>query len=815
MISFGNPDMLWLIVPVVIAGLYLYIRGTRTKLIITRIIIISLLIVALASPQVLMTQTISDENPNIVIISDETESMNIFREGTGDRIYESLAVNTPTTLMRLTGERTAIGDAIIQHSRGDNQIVLISDGNNNHGKSIEEALEFAEGTGTIVHYVKPELERNDISVEIRGEKTVFVDNENIFDIVVSQAGNEQIRYHLEVYHGDTLIRSGTFDQSERKKTVTRVSRTFRELGAHQIEVRVTPVGMDSNSINNRFYKSIYVIPKPQIQLITDDTSAPLSQILLNLYDVSVRKDLDNLDRRKALVIDNQHINSLSSADIQKIERYVTDGGGLFVVGGDRSFNYGDYLDSSFERILPVISEPTEYKGGRNVVIMLDISASAIVHHDGLIMETILSNAISLLRDEDLRDANVGVIAFGSEGIDVSNGFVYLGVPSNIDVLESRIKDLSAGPDTDLDEGLKIALDWIDEDIEEMDIIILSDGGIEDTYQPSLSLAQEINEKGGNFYFFHIRSSVPSQIDHRTNVYYSESLMANVDGHHQFIDFGERINIEFEELEDPPERDEEAFLDTFPLIEFNPNHFITRNTDLSANITGFNDITPKVAADRVVLTVTGKPVLTTWRYGLGRVAVLSTDNGYGNGNIWASEIYSGENARIISSTVNWAIGDPFEEEGAVLEGDDTWLGTPTTLELTMYEEGAIPELTFRGETLELSMTGRNTYETTINPDRIGVHHVSGYPIAVNYPLEYRDVGINEKMPELIRRHGGNVYTENEARGLLLQDTREMSERTVTQPVDYKMYLILAALILFLADVLIRRIREIQEMKNIKD
>ncbi|MDF1534856.1 MAG: hypothetical protein P1P69_10215, partial [Methanosarcinaceae archaeon] len=243
-----------------------------------------------------------------------------------------------------------------------------------------------------------------------------------------------------------------------------------------------------------------------------------------------------------------------------------------------------------------------------------------------------------------------------------------------------------------------------------------------------------------------------------------------------------VNIIFEELEEPPEN-ETITLYVFPLIEYNPKHFITRNIEIAGNITGYNDVTPKPGADRIIITSTGKPVLTTWRYGLGRVASLTTDNGKGGDNYWSSQMYAGNNSKLTSATLNWAIGNPRVEEGAVLEGMDTWFGTPVTLTLTMYDEGVLPTLTLDNtKPVELSVTGKNTYDATIDLGFSGMHDISGYPVAVNYALEYRDVGLNEELPALVKSSGGKTYTERDARALLLGDAKANSERVVQEPVS---------------------------------
>lgn len=807
MVNLEHPEMLWLMVPVLAAGIYLIRKGAKKGLIISRMLVLALLVIALASPYNVVSRVSSSETPDIVLISDETSSMELFEQQTSTDLYQSLAANTPTNVVKLSGESTALGDTIVQYARGDNQIVIVSDGNSNKGQDLENALEFARETGTTVYSVTPELQVNDVSIYISGEKTVVLDNEYQFDLVVQQAGDTPISYEVEMYVDDQLVRSRTYDQEDRSKTIP-VTHTFDSLGAHTITASITASG-DSQPINNIFYKTVYVVPKPKIQLITDDTSSPLANVLLNLYDASLNTQLTDLENKKAVVLDNRNVNSLSDSDIQALKDYVSSGNGLYVVGGDSSYDYGNYLNSSLEGILPVYSKASEWKGGRNVVLVLDVSMSTSAHGTS---GDILGNGIAVLRNEGLKDANVGVIAFGTEGLDVSGGLVYMGVPSNIDRLEEQIKTLTpaATSETSLDQGLAIAQEWLADGEGELDVVVISDGGIEQRYEEALQVATALKDAGVKLYYVHVKSSAPSQYDKFGNAF-AKQLMDEVGGLYFPMEKEERVNLVFDELQQPDTNESIDFA-VFPLIKYNPTHFITRNVNLSGNITGYNDVTPKPGADRLILTSTGKPVLTVWRYGLGRVAALSTDNGKGYDNMWSTQMYSGNNSKLTSSTMNWLIGDPQVEEGAVLEAEDTWFGTPAQLKLTMYDEG-IPAVELDDEnSIDLSLTGKDTYEATIDVGQVGMHYISGYPIAVNYALEYRDVGINPDLAEMIKANGGNTYTKSEAQALLLKDARENSQKLIKETVSQKMYFILAALILFLLEVAIRRLREIKEMKE---
>ena len=809
-----NPQMLWLILPVLAVGIYLIKKGAKTGLVESRLIIALLLIIALSSPYTLVSKTTMDETPNLVIISDETASMQLFEEGTASRIYEALTAKTPTTIVTVSGDKTSIGDAIVQYSRGDNQIVLVTDGNNNYGKTLEDAFKFAKETGTTVYSIEPELKVNDLSVEIKGDKTVVIGNENQFDVVVSQAEDGETAYNIKVYVNDELVRTRSYTQTTRTKT-TPVPYTFTSLGAHTISVTLTPAGTDRDHINNKFYKSIYAVPKPKIHLITDNTESPLTKILFDLYDVSTTGRLSDIDDKKVVVLDNKHINTLSENDVKDLKKYVTDGNGLVVAGGERAYDYGDYLDSSFEELLPVISNSTVWSGGRNVVLVLDVSESTRTAYEDAradpkkqtsILSYIFHNTINIINDVDNRDAHVAVISFEKEATDISGGFIYLGVESNRNEIIKNIIEFKGAGDTNLPEGLLMAEELLEQSAGSQNIVILSDGGIEGYYDDAVEVAKRLRDKGINIFFIH-----HTLLD--TFSKYPGNLMNEIGQPQNYILSKEQtVNIVFEELEEPPE-DETITLYVFPLIEYNPKHFITRNIEIAGNITGYNDVTPKAGADRIIITSTGKPVLTTWRYGLGRVASLTTDNGYGGGSIWSSQMYAGNNSKLTSATLNWAIGNPRVEEGAVLEGMDAWFGTPVTLTLTMYDEGVLPSLTLDDtEPVELSVTGKNTYDTTINPDRIGMHDISGYPVAVNYALEYRDVGLNEELPSLVKSSGGKTYTERDARALLLEDAKANSERVVQEPVSWKMYFIIAALLLFLLEIVIRRIKEIQTAKR---
>jgi len=252
----------------------------------------------------------------------------------------------------------------------------------------------------------------------------------------------------------------------------------------------------------------------------------------------------------------------------------------------------------------------------------------------------------------------------------------------------------------------------------------------------------------------------------------------------------------EEEEKLPE-EEEIPAGGYALMISNPNHYITTDLNLAANATGFNDVTPKSGGQRLVVMLDGKPILTSWRYGLGRVCAFTSDDG----SAWAPEVYSAKNSMLISRTVNWAVGDPRPESGRI-DAEDGWLGTPLEITIT----SASPPKIGSGE---VEKVGENRYRAVLTPERQGIYSVGDYGIAVNYPLEFRYVGFNPDFTRQIMSNGGKVFTEAEVAGSLVEEARKRGEITTQQRVSRRWSLLFTALAIFLSEVIVRRLKEVKK------
>ncbi|MCX9009530.1 MAG: VWA domain-containing protein [Candidatus Methanoperedens sp.] len=808
--DFASPLLLLLISPVVLAGWFSIRRGVSKYLIISRVVILSLLIVALASPYTLGTNTIKDDLPRITVITDQTMSMDLFDKDTGKKVFEALRTKTSTTQRQFAGISSPIGDEVIQ-AADNNNLVLVSDGNNNYGKDLFDAISLVSRTGTRVFAVQQKPLHNDASVEIESPKNLIMGNPNEFNIVVRQAG-DTTSYRLDVEIDGKTEDSEIITQTERNKEF-RISYTFNSLGTHGVKATITPSSEDRFDINNEFYKSVFVVPKPKVLVVMDESLLsvtreselpPLHQIINRMYDAKTASTLpDDLMPYKAVIIDNKGAAQLG---VENLKTFVSNGGGLVVVGGEASYDRGNYNNSPGEAILPVISRAGEYRGGNSIVIVIDTSGSTNAGSgpDALSAYPEINANARHIVDKIEPGGNIGAIAFGGKigRIDIR----LVSSSADKDKLKGEIEKFYPGDDnnpTNLGEALNEAKKMLDSVSGTKSIIVLSDGLI----NPNEGFAQagEIVKQNIQIRFVQVTPSI-GQAPQPNDEY--ERLAESIGTKVEVLIKDQRLKITTEEpsTTSAPTPTPTPSIHEYPLAAVDASHFITRYANISAVVTGYNDVMPKLGSSLLVATMRGKPILTTWGFGLGRVASFTTDNGaqWSGGE---SGVYRGDNSRLISSMINWAIGDPRPTGNVVVQAEDIWAGTPGKVIITSTASGTLPAVKLDGTQLDLSRTGPSTYETSISPEKTGFHDLSGYGIAVNYPLEYREVGFNnEKFKSAIESNGGRVYNEDEVEGLMLLDIKEKSVRTVEEPKSEKEPFLLAALALFLIEVIIRRMKD---------
>lgn len=772
---FARPELLWALAPILLLGA-IYVRRSRNRLFAaTRLLAFCLIIAAAANPYFVQTHTVSSSQPSIIILDDKTASMGIFDPAIAERIRGW----TDAPVRSFSGETTPLGDKIVQHSIPGGSILLISDGYSNSGRPLADSLALARASNATTFALSLIPEKDDSSVEISGTNTGVLAGDYPFRVIVRSA--KGYNGSLSVFADEQLIYSDSI--SSNASASIKISHSFLTTGNHILRASIDP---DGQPVNDNYQKAVYVVPKPEVLLVTN-VSSPLAVSLKDLYRLTVSSDLpQSLDGYKAVVLDDVPYRS----HLDRLGEYVREGGGMVVVGGENSYDLGGYSNSGLERFLPVRSVPSVFEGGKTMAIVLDISFSLLTARtrDGTtLLDYEKALAVELLKSPDLQDYKVGLVVFGTRAYNVLDP---VPLSRSRQIISERIMALGpAGTENShLDRGLELAWDMLNVSGGQGELLVLSDGNLynyPEVMERSSQLLRQMNVDtrliqvqafpGMTGKFYDLAAQTGSNF---TQFVYPDSLTTSMEG------------AGLEETISPEQ------MAAYAATTVSKNHYITAGLDLSANVTGFNDVTPKPGAERLVALADGKPILTVWRYGLGRVAALTADNG----NIWAGPLYSRESSAVISSTLNWAIGDPRPERGRV-EADDGWQGTPLSVTINSDARPVIAGA-------EVEKVGDNRYTATFTPNSSGIYYIGSYGLAVNYPLEFRDVGYNPDLPNLIMAAGGAVFSEEEAKRSLLEEARAVSRRTVQERASRRDALLIAALIIFLCEIIYRKVSEIK-------
>ncbi len=830
-IGIENPYILLVIIPAVFL-LYRYVReggmNRRKRIFIaSRTVILSLLLLAIASPYSLRNIKEFRDAASVIFLYDVSGSMSIYPGEIRSRVDE-LYRSVKGRVGNLTGypdavsiqyfsegNRTEIGNVLYQNAlktdTKSNLLVLISDGNNNYGRDAEDVASVLSGMNTTISALIPNSAFRDIYLaDIRGRKKVPAGTEYRIKVKVGKTGEGRADYQLNIYVDGKQVNSVNAFQDENMSSRDFVL-SFTKRGPHKIVAEVVPKGEDYFPVNNIFLKAIDVVDKPHILVISDDSDSPLLRVLREGYEVTVTDspvmDPEDYD---AVFIDNKAIEELGSDFVSSINSYVVAGNGLVVVGGDKAYEKGGYYNSPLERILPVVSTeiPKERRKDIAVVFLIDRSGSsgAGVGQDIMldVEKAIVINLIRQLKDED----KVGVIAFSATPYVLSD---LKSLGNTRDYLEDKLPRLQTGQGTAIMSSLILAERYLEDITENKHLIILSDGFINENKDLILSQINAMAEKGIVVHTVFVKSGWGGDSGFMTQI--------AMKGRGAYFEAGEydRLKLEFG-------RGEEDRTGKNHITIHNRYHFITQDIE-DADVEGmsvnkYNGVTDKSIAQMLITTGSRKPLVTVWRFGLGRVVSISTDNG----ESWGPNLYRVANGQLINAITNWAIGDLEKGRGVVINSRDGSVGRESEISIDSTETPyliAQHEGSSKGSRIGLKEIDRGRYTGTLYMGSEGFYFLrAGYgsvedtdAVAVNYPTEYSRLGVNrEKLSSVTRTTGGRVYNMSQLKELEQDAVRYAQEGSMKKTIrknSLAPYIAILALLIFFIDVVVRRIHEIRK------
>ena len=340
----------------------------------------------------------------------------------------------------------------------------------------------------------------------------------------------------------------------------------------------------------------------------------------------------------AVILDNISAQFISFSTMEQIEKYVKDmGGGLIMIGGDKSFGAGHYKKTPVEKTLPVFMDaPTDIQLSELVLIfVVDKSSSmASSYQDKTKLEMAKIAAFSAIEMLNPIDS-VGVVTFDT----VFEWIVPITRAIKRQMIADRLSQVMEGGGTDLYPALEDAFRVLNQvKSKRKHVIVLSDGETEEADFQSLvqsmsasgislstvaigkgshvALMKSIAEWGkGRAYYTDDPSSIPKIFTGETKIITKKIITERT---------------------------------VQPLLKI-PNEMLLgiENTDLPL-IYGQVVTYPKPGA-RVFIETSQGPLLAAWQYGLGRSIAFTSDLSNRWGKDWVVWDHYG---RFTSQMVKW-------------------------------------------------------------------------------------------------------------------------------------------------------------------
>ena len=418
------------------------------------------------------------------------------------------------------------------------------------------------------------------------------------------------------------------------------------------------------------------------------------------------------------------------------------------------------------------------QGGSNIVLLYDISGSTreTTERGGEIVDVERQLATSVI--QDLSSSNrVSLVAFNTKAFQLTP-LQPLG--NSKQRLIDRLSSISTGGGTSLSVGLSAAYEVLKSVGGDRVVVVISDGmsnGQLDMAK-SIELARIYGSQGVKIFTVSVGRVTNSEL--------LAQIAIEGRGAYFKADESYRLRILFGE---PGERTD----NTFGLFIVDSGHFITQGLDLDATVDAYNQVAPKASSRTLVALDNRNPAITAWRYGIGRVVAVTAFSSSDN----LGQLLEKENSLLVTRVVNWAIGDPERKGPFAITVDDTRIDQEAIVHV---KANAYPE----AQGIEFSKIDTNEYMARIPPQAAGFHRVLSASYAVSYEKEYEDLGVSPELDYVVQTTGGKFFNAQDIEDIVAF-VRTASTKTRVVEISLQWLLIIAAIVIFLLEVSLRRLR----------
>lgn len=567
---------------------------------------------------------------------------------------------TPDTLREEPITETNLGGALqvamglIPHGQ-EGRILLFSDARPTQGDA-HRAIRTAQARGVPIITVPIAPEMADPAVTgVDLLRTTINPGETLAGSVALRGGPRDTTGQLRLTLGDetvleeavTLVAGETLDVP-----FEYAPEDSLESGLARLEAEWVPddPAADEQAGNNTLSTGINVNAEPRVLILTNNEPE-----VTNLSDQLASEDMDvtilsvaefeagdyDLEDQELVVLgnvpalipegDENPVPALSDEHIEELRHYVSRGGGLIVLGGDRSYELGGYGQTALRTVLPIELEPRDPEVNPEVtmIMILDNSGSMGSWAEGGTKMDLANQgaaaAMRLLRPQD----TLGVMAVDDRvdwvvplqsvsdeermarailGIPVGGGGIYVYTSLREAYRQMRRSDsplrhvILFSDAADSEEQVSgIIFGWgPGPNSYDLARAMRSEGitvsviGIGSEWDQDTQFLRNLADAGGGRFYLTSRAS-------ELETLFVEETQRLVDSVLDESAFRVRMETEHPAIEG---------------LEFRR----------SPRLSGFIELQARETAEVILTHPDGFPILTTWRYGLGQVAALAVDAG---------------------------------------------------------------------------------------------------------------------------------------------------------------------------------------------
>jgi uncharacterized membrane protein len=705
--------------------------------------------------------------------------------------------------------------------KGEKKIVLFSDGNENFQRSLDMAY-LAGSLGIEIYPVRLATWFGQNEAFVKELKTPsHVALETPFEIRLIVISSTENKGELVLVRNEKILAQQAI-ALQAGINVLAFADTLVEPGLYQYKA-ILNSSEDTFFQNNEGISFTKGTKKSRILYLTDESgSSKYVAETLNVQGLDVdHKPIRDIPGSihgfldyNAIIIDNISGRSISLSTMEQLEKYVKDmGGGLIVIGGDKSFGAGYYKKTPIEKALPVFMDaPTDIKFSElYLIFVIDKSSSMTTSYGGkskLEMAKIAAfSAIEMLNPID----SVGIVTFDTQ----FEWIVTITRANERQKIADKLSQVMEGGGTDLYPALEDAFKVLNQvTSNRKHVIVLSDGETEEAdFQ---SLAQSMSASG-------ISISTVS-IGKGSHVALMKSIAEWGKGRAYYTDDPNSIPKIF--------TGETKIITKKIITEKTMQPFLRTPGEMLQGIGGgvfpviYGQVVtyPKPGAGVLIETVQG-PLLAAWQYGLGRSVAFTSDLSNRWGKDWIIWEHFG---KFTSQMVKWAQRKETLRSFFAAIDRKGEKGT-FAVDITTDENRFVNHLDLnvnvllpsgQDQTFSLDQIAPGRYACEFPAEEIGAYffsifgnqnHYSGMPqvfgFGIPYTEEFNRTEVNEQLLEdLASTTNGRVLSIDDIPTDLFTATSDSKEfGTGLWP-----YFILVFLFLLIADVVARKLLNLSEL-----